>query len=108
MQVPIDKARLRLYGRIGIAYTLLWMVGDLIRHPDAFPATVLSGCWRSVYIVAVNYLFFEYTLPRLTRKRILRSLFRVGVQVFLFSFGFYAWRALGIQLHVYTSAKIYP
>ncbi len=108
MQRPINKERLRLYGRIGIAYTLLWMISELIQHPDALPTTVLSGCWRSVYIVGVNYLFFEYTLPGLTRKRILRSLFRLGVQLFLFSFGFYAWRAFGIQLHVYTVAKTYP
>jgi two-component system LytT family sensor kinase len=58
--------------------------------------------------VVVNFLFFEYALPFLRHKRpviarVLWWLLAVCCLCMLFSFGLYAWRAVGIGLHIYTA-----
>ena len=108
MKTSIDRERFKLYLWVGFAYLLLWLFVDLASHPKTFLLWFLNEIWRAAYIVVVNYLFFEYTLPKLSRKRILRSLFLLAFQFFLYSFGLYAWRYLGIQLHIHTSFKTYP
>ncbi len=107
-RAALHRETLRLYGRIGLAYLALWLFVDLVSEaPGTFPARARNEVWRAVYLVAVNYLFFEYTLPRLSRKRIFKSLLGIAGQLFLYSFGLYAWRSLGIGLHVYTPFKTY-
>jgi hypothetical protein len=103
----INIKQFKLYLWIGIAYLLLWLLKALISSPDTFLLQSLNEIWRVIYIIVVNYLFFGYTLPELSRKRILRSLFLLAIQFFLYSFGLYAWRFIGIQLHVYTVLKTY-
>ncbi len=108
MKIALDKKRFKLYLRIGLAYLLLWLFVDLASHPELFYQYFINEVWRAVYIVFVNYLFFEYTLSHLSRKRKFKSLFLLAVQFFLYSFGLYSWRSIGIQLHVFTAFKTYP
>jgi two-component system LytT family sensor kinase len=107
MRKPIDISRVKLYGWIGLAYLLLWVLVDLRSYPDMFPQWAVNEVWRAPYIVVVNYLFFEYTLPRLSRKRFLRSVLLLVGQFLLFSAGLYAWRTIGIQLHIHTPFVTY-
>jgi hypothetical protein len=108
MKWALNREQLRLYGRVGVAYLALWLFADLVSEPlRTFPARAINEGWRAAYLVAVNYLLFEYTLPRLSRKSVLRSLFLVAVQFFLYSFGLYAWRGIGVGLHVYTPFKTF-
>ncbi len=105
--MPIDRERFTFYIRVGAGYLLLWLFVDLVSHPASFHKYFWNEIWRAVYIVAVNYLFFEYTLPKLSRKRILKSFFLLAAQFFLYSVGLYAWRSVGIQLHILTPFKAY-
>ncbi len=104
-KIPFDAQRFRLYVWIGVAYLVLWLLSDRINEPETFSPRILNNLWRVVYIVALNYLFFEYTLRQLSRKRILRSLLLLAGQFLLFSFGLYAWRYIGITLHLYISLR---
>jgi two-component system LytT family sensor kinase len=63
---------------------------------------VVNEVWKVSYILVVIYLFFEFTLPRLSRKYFFRSLALIAAQVLLFSLVLYAWVLLGTLLHVYT------
>ncbi|MFA6945275.1 MAG: histidine kinase [Pedobacter sp.] len=108
MKISINKERLKLYLWIGGAYLLLWIFNSLINHPATFVLQSLNEVWRAVYLVFINYLFFEYTLPNLRRKRIFRSLLILAFQILLMSYGLYVWRSLGIQLNIYTVFKTYP
>ena len=108
MKISINKERLKLYLWIGAAYLLLWIFNSLINHPVTFVLQSLNEVWRAVYLVFINYLFFEYTLPNLSRKRIFKSLLIMAFQIFLMSYGLYIWRSLGIQLNIYTVFKTYP
>lgn len=94
--------RVKFYLWIGAAYLLLWFFVDLVSHTKDFPLWAVNEIWRAVYIFTVTYLFFEFTLPELNRNRILRSILLSVFQFILFSFGAYAWRSLGIALHIHT------
>jgi len=110
MKTAIDIKRLKFYLWVGLAHLSLWLLRDLIAEPDTFfPERFINNIWRTVFIVIVNFIFFEYTVPFVLRKRkyiiynILLGLLALWVHVMLWSYGLYAWRLLGTQLHVYTS-----
>lgn len=110
LKITVDKKRLAFFGWVGAAYMLVWMFSDLVQYPKEFLPRSINEIWRAVYITAVNFLFFEYTLAfiQLKRGKIIASVLAVAGQFLLFSFGAYAWRGLGIQLHIWTPFKTYP
>lgn len=105
MKTLIKTERLKLYLWIGLAYLLLWLFSDLLNNTETFPERCFNNIWRAAYIVVLNFVLFEYTIPfiRLTWKRILLGLFLIWAHLMFYSFGLYAWRYIGIQLHIYTS-----
>lgn len=105
MKPFIDIKRLRLYLWVGLAYTLLWILYDLSEHPEEMGGRWLNEIWRAIYIVFVNFIFFEDTLPYVQRnwKKVFLPLLVIFGQIFLYSYGLYAWRFLGIQLGTYTT-----
>ena len=107
MRLSINKDRFTFYIRIGIAYLLLWLFVDLVTQTALFHRYFFNELWRAVYIVVVNYLFFEHNISRLSRKKIFRSFLLIVAQIFLFSYGAYAWRSLGIRLHIHTAFQTY-
>lgn len=108
MKGLINIKRFKFYLWVGAGWLLLWLLNSLTNHPETFVLQSLNEIWRAFYIVVVNFIFFEYTLNELSRKRMLRSLFLLSIQLFLYSFGLYAWRFIGIWLHIHTVFKTYP
>lgn len=108
MKVSLDRERFKFYLWVGLAYFLLWLSIDLANYTGPFLAEVFNNIWRFIYIVIVNFIFFEYTLPFVKRKRkyilynILLFLLAFWFQLMLGSYGLFAWRYFGIQLHIYT------
>lgn len=98
----IDIKHARFYLLTGSAYLMLWLFVDLIQYPDKFHLWALNEVWRALYIVPIIYIFFEFILPQLSIKRIIKSVLLMVLQLFLFSFGMYAWREIGINLHIHT------
>ncbi len=98
----LDLKRLTFYAYVGLAYMLPWLLSDWVSHPDTFAARLVNNIWRALYIVAVNYIFFEHILPALSGKRIFRSLLLLAAQFLLYSFGQYFWRTIGVVLHIWT------
>jgi sensor histidine kinase YesM len=96
---------------VGLAWLVLWMGNTAISTPDIFFRQSINEVWRVIYLVIVNYLFFEYSLPYIRRKR--RLLFvRMGIgvllialQLVLLSFGLYTWKTLGMALDIVTSFR---
>ncbi|MEY3240212.1 MAG: hypothetical protein RIR11_1650 [Bacteroidota bacterium] len=99
----IDPKRLRLFVWIGLAFLLLAWLLDMASNSESAYPKLLNYSWMAPYIIAANFLFFEHILPSLRKKKILRSVFLLVLQFLVYSFGLYAWRWLGIQLHIYTS-----
>lgn len=114
MKISIDKKRFKFYLWVGFAYLLLWLFIDLVNYTGPLQSEVFNNIWRFVYVVVVNFVFFEFTLPFIKRKRkyflynILLFLIAFWLQLMLCSFGLYAWRYIGIQLHIYTVLLTFP
>ena len=102
---------LKFYPRVILAWTLLWVFVYLVSDVDTFLVRLPNELWRIGYLSAINFLFFEYALPFMTKKRkyilinIGIGLFLVWVLMMFISFGMYAWRQLGIGLHIYTNLR---
>jgi len=110
MKRPINTKRFKLYLWIGLGYLLLWLFIDLLSTPETFFKRVVNNIWLISYLVVVNYILFEFTLPfiRLTWKRVLLTPVLLWAQLMLYSFGLYAWRFIGIQLHLYSELRTHP
>ncbi|HJY64862.1 MAG TPA: histidine kinase [Ignavibacteria bacterium] len=108
MKVSIDKKRIKFYLWTGLAYLLLWMLSELANNPETFFERAVNNTWRAGYIVVLNFILFEYTLPFISRKRrtilynILAAIPIIFIHLMLYSWGLYAWRLIGIGLHIYT------
>ncbi|HEX9511858.1 MAG TPA: histidine kinase [Puia sp.] len=101
MKALLDIKRFKLYGWIGLAFLSLDLLTDVAQHTGRFPAILFDDIWLTIYITVLDYIWFEYTLPRLRWKKFLRSLLLVLVHIFLYSEGLFLWRLIGIKLHVY-------
>ena len=110
MKKLFDIKRFRLYLWVGIVWLIFWLLHTAVSFPDVAGDRALNEIWRAIYIVAVNYLFFEYTLPRIkfTGRKFFISVLLLFAQVMLYTFGLYAWRSIGIDLHIFTSFITYP
>lgn len=113
MKKAIPIQRLKLYLWTALAYLLLWVIIDLGNEPDHFLSRILNNIWLILYILLLNFLFFEYVFPFIRRKRalliynILLGIVITWIMLMLFSFGLFGWRNLGIGLSVYTSLKTF-
>jgi two-component system LytT family sensor kinase len=109
MKLSFNIQRFKFYLWVGAAYLLIWLFNILINYPDTLAARALNETWRVIYITVVNFIFFEYTMPFIRRKRrfflynIILFLFSIWIMLMLCSFGVYFWRSIGIGLHIYTS-----
>ncbi|MCC3155240.1 histidine kinase [Hymenobacter sp. BT770] len=109
----IDRNRLAFYGWVGLGYLLLWLIIDFSQYPAPLVPVFINNIWLAIYLVVINFLFFERTLPFARRKRrtvliniFLFALAAVG-QLALYSIGLYLWRNTGIALHLYTALKTF-
>jgi len=109
MKISIDIKRFKFYIWVGLAYLLLWLLNNLVSYPGNFFPLVLNNVWRVSYVIVLNFIFFEYTVPFVIRKRkyiiynILLAVVFLWVYMILWSYGMYGWRNLGIQLNIYTA-----
>ncbi|MBE0539018.1 MAG: histidine kinase [Ignavibacterium sp.] len=114
MKISIDRNRFKFYLWVGFAYLCLWLFIDLVNYTGPLHAEIINNIWRFFYAVTVNFIFFEFTLPFIKRKRkyyfynIILFLLALWFQLMLCSFGLYAWRSIGISLHIYTALLTFP
>ncbi len=97
------------YTWIALAYLALWLFGALVSETDTFfPERFFNNVWRAGYVLVLNFILFEYTLPFVLKKRksifynIVLGIFLLWIHLMFYSYGLYAWRLFGIQLHIYT------
>ena len=111
--MSIDKKKIILFLWLGLAYFLLRLLFNAHQFPGNFFPLLANNLWRISYIIIVNFLFFEYTVPFVLRKRnyilynILLGIVCLWLYIMLWSFVAHAWRGLGISLNIYTPLTIY-
>jgi two-component system, LytTR family, sensor kinase len=108
MNRSIDIKKVKLYLWLGLAYFFLGMVTNVGKYPGKFVSVVFNNAWGVIYLIAVNFILFEYSIPFVLKKRhsifsnIFLGILLLWVHMMLYSYGSYVWRQIGIQLHVYT------
>lgn len=105
MGLPVDIKRFRFYLGIGGMFLVFWLLHNLVNYPETFWVRFYNEVWRTIYIVIINFILFEYTIPRLSLRRLPESILLLVIHLFLYSYGVYAWRYAGIQLQVYTEMR---
>ena len=105
MGLPVDIKRFRFYLGIGFIYLVIWLIHNQISFQDTFMPRLWNDCWRAIYVTVINFILFEYTIPRLSWKKLPESLLLLFSHFILYSFGLYVWREIGIQLQIYTELK---
>src|SRR5215831_697097 len=114
MKKSINIKLVKLYLWVGLGYSFLGLLSDLGDYPGKFFPLVFNHIWGVAYAIVLNFILFEYTVPFVLRKRkiviynILLGIPLLFVYMISSSYGSYAWRLLGIQLHIYTQLKIFP
>ncbi len=114
MKTSIKIQRFKFYLWAGAAYLLLWLFNSLINYPETFAVRVANETWRAAYIIVVNFLFFEFAMRFVMKKRrfflynIVLFIFALWIMAMLCSFGLYLWRSIGIGLHIYTALTTFP
>ena len=111
--MSIDKKKIIFYLWVGLAYFLLRLLFNAHQFPGNFFPLVVNNLWRIAYIIIVNFIFFEYTIPFVLRRRkyilynILLAIVLLWLYMMLWSFVAHAWRTIGIGLNIYTPLIIY-
>jgi sensor histidine kinase YesM len=113
MKKSFDIKLVRFYLWVGLAYASLWFLSNLSHFPGTFLQAVGNNVWRVAYLLIVNFIFFEYTIPFVLRRRryiiynILLGILALWIHTMFWSYGMYGWRLLGIQLHIYAGLTIF-
>lgn len=107
--VSVDPERFRVYLKVALLYFLFHVFDIAVREPETFLVRTINTLWRMPYIIAINYIFFEWIVPRfgLTWRKLLVAPLLIMLQLFLCSAGLYLWRMIGIALHIHTSLVTY-
>lgn len=113
MKKVIDIKLAKFYLWVGLGYFFLGLFSTMAKYSGRFFSLVLNNVWAVVYLIVLNFILFEYTIPFVLRKRktivynVLLAILLCWVYLIFYSYGSYAWRLLGIQLHVYTALRVF-
>jgi two-component system, LytTR family, sensor kinase len=77
-------------------------------HPTQMGPRLLNNLWHILFVLFFNYLLFEYVFPLLKKKKYIRFVLLVIGYLFLYSWGSYLWRNIGVALHTYIPLVTYP
>src|SRR5439155_10582333 len=105
----LTRDKLRPYVWASIVFFILTFIHTLSSYPTRFFAVLFNNLWHMAYVIVLNFILFEYTVPFVLRRRryiiynILLGILLAWLYLMLYSYGSYVWRSFGIQLHIYTA-----
>src|SRR4051794_13917856 len=108
-----DIRLVRFYLWVGLCYFFLGLLNTINTHPGQFFPVILNNFWAVVYVIILNFIFFEYSIPFVLRKRkwivinFLLGILLIFLHLMLYSYGSYLWRLMGIGSGVYTPLRKY-
>ena len=113
MNKSIDRKKIFFYLLVAFVFLSLWVLGYYSKYKDQFAEFFLNNIWRVVYVTVINFIFFEFAIPFVLKKRkfiiynILLAIVTLWLFMMLWSYGFYAWRSMGYVLGIYSKLVIY-
>ena len=99
MKALFDIKRFKLYAWVGLGIVCMCTIQEVSEHKGLGRA--LSDClWLTTYLTLVNYVLYEYSIPRLRWRKFYLGILLLLLYMFLLSKGFHIWAQLGYVLHV--------
>ena len=69
MKIAFDKKKFFFYLWVGLAFCLVWLIGVIVNEPAQFVVRSLNYLWAAIYLTVLNFIFFEYAIPYIRKKR---------------------------------------
>ena len=113
MKISINRKQFIFYLWLGLGYFLLGLLSTAGSYPGRFSYVVLNNLWAVTYLIVLNFLLFEYTVPFVLKKRsniilnIVTGILLLFLYLMLYSYGSYEWRQLGTTTHAYTPLRTF-
>ena len=108
MKKLFEIKRFVFYLWVALPFVLIFTWHDMTTFNTSFGQNLLNNLWRTIFIVVINYLFFEHAVSFVLRKRryiiynVLLGIPTLFVFMITWSYGLYAWRSLAISIGIYT------
>ncbi|MCW3119853.1 MAG: histidine kinase [Chitinophagaceae bacterium] len=105
------KDRVILYVTITLGFLVHWIYDDLDSNAGDFGVSLLNNFWQVIYVVEMNFLYFEYALPFVTSRKTNRVIVIVSsilVHLVVLAIGLYGWRSFGNILGIYHNFRNFP
>lgn len=105
MKIKFERERLKVFFRIGLLHCGMWVLSDLFSNTETFFQHAWNNVWLTSYLIFLNYITYESVFPyiKFTVRRLVIAPFLLLGLLMLYSFGFYAWRWIGVSLNLYFS-----
>jgi sensor histidine kinase YesM len=107
----ITREKLRLYVWVSIVFFLMLFISTLTTFPRNFLAIFFNSLWLTAFVLVVNFILFEYSVPFVLQKRsavifnIVIGILLLFLYLMIYSYGATGWKHLGILLQIYTPLK---
>ena len=98
--------RFKLYGWIGISLFLFNLMADIGHREHPFTQNLPGDLWMAVFVIALNYFIFEYTVPQLSGKKILRSALIVLGHGLVYLLCLAMWNHIGLAAKIYIDPNL--
>src|SRR5579871_2865490 len=96
-----DIRKLKVYCWVGLGIVAMCTIHEYAHnHHEGFGQAFLNCLWLTIYLTAVNYLLYEYAVPRFRWRRLYITLPSLFLYLFLLTEGFHGWAELGYVLHL--------
>jgi two-component system, LytTR family, sensor kinase len=102
MKALFDIQRFKLYACVGLALVCMCTIQESTSDHKAIGQCVLDCLWLTIWLTFVNYLLYEYRVPRLSWRRFYIGILLLPWYLFLLTEGFHLWAKLGYWLHLNT------
>ena len=105
MRKLFDLNRFKLYGWIGLSLFLWNVLLDAHESQRHLLQNVMSNLWMAIFITALNYLIFEYTVPKLSRKKIFLSVIIFFGHTIVYLIALKIWINIGLASNIYSDPQ---
>jgi two-component system LytT family sensor kinase len=99
MKELLNIKRFKLYAWVGLGIVCMCTIQEVADH-KGFPTALLDCLWLTTWLTLVNYLLYEYAVPRFRWRRFYIAIPSLFLYLFLFTKGFHFWAQLGGVLHL--------
>jgi two-component system, LytTR family, sensor kinase len=101
MKALFDIKRFKLYAWVGLGIVCMCTIREVLEH-KGFGLALLECLWLTIYLTLVNYVLFEYSVPRLRWRKFYIGILLLPLYLYLLTQGFHLWAELGYELRVNT------